>query len=836
MFNQTLYPSLLSKGCLICKPYLLILTFILTACCLWGQATISGKIVDKNDTPLVGASVIIKGTDAGTATDQGGYFTIDNAPVGSHSLQISYVGYEDQIIEKQLSNGNNSITAITLTERLISFGAITVKATRANDKTPITYTNIEKEEIERNNLGQDVPYLLRWSPSAVVTSDAGTGIGYTGIRIRGTDPSRINVTINGVPLNDSESQGVFWVDLPDFVSTTDNIQIQRGVGTSTNGPAAFGATINLNTSVLHTKPYGQISGSVGSFNTRKANIAFGSGLLNNHFTFDGRISRIDSDGYIDRATADLESYYLSGAYIKKNSSLRLNVFSGHEVTYQAWNGVPAQFIDDEDLRTFNSAGIDRPGSPHDNEVDDYQQNHYQLMYNNQINRNVDLSLIGNYTRGKGFFELYKGDADFGRYQLPSLTIGDETINSSDLIERRWLDNDFYFGSAALNFLSDDQQWQVSLGTGYSLYKGDHFGEVIWARNASTTELNHRYYDNEGIKNDFNIFGKTTYQLTSSLNGFLDLQYRRVDYEFEGFNNDGTAINQTVDFNFFNPKVGLSYIPNASTTVYAYFGVANKEPNRSDFTDTSPDSRPTHETLYDTEIGVKKSWNRAALEANMYFMSYDNQLVLTGQINDVGEYTRVNVPDSYRLGVELVGGLQLTNRFDVNASVTLSDNKIASFTEFIDSWDTGLQETIQHGETDLAFSPNAIVNTDIQYALLSNKRQQLDISLLSKYVGKQFIDNTSNDNTALDAYFFSDIRLGYTIQTKFLKEIGLTLLVRNIFDAQFSTNAWTYRYISEGYDGRADDPHTRLEQGATYNLTGFYPQAGRNFLLGLTLKF
>jgi len=812
------------------------LLLLLFSAISFGQATISGKIVDSENRPLTGATVLLQGTNIGAATNEDGAFSIEDAPIGKYPLLISYVGYKDQIIEREFVAGENILTLFTLVEKTISFSAITVKATRAGDNAPITYSNLEKEEIERNNLGQDVPYLLRWTPSTVVTSDAGTGIGYTGIRIRGTDPSRINVTINGVPLNDSESQGVFWVDLPDFASTTDNIQIQRGVGTSTNGPAAFGATINLNTSTLNTEAYGQLSGSIGSFNTRKANISFGSGLINDHFTFDGRISRIDSDGFINRANADLESYYLSGAYVNDKSSLRFNVFSGHEVTYQAWNGVPAQYIDDDNLRTYNSAGIDRPGSPHDNEVDDYQQNHYQLLYNNQISRNVDLSLVGNYTLGQGFFELYKGGADFEKYKLDPIEMGDETITSSDLIERRWLDNDFYFGSAALNFSSDDQQLQLSVGTGYSLYKGDHFGEVIWARTASSSELKHRYYENEGIKNDFNIFGKATYQLAPTLIGFLDLQYRKVDYEFEGFNNDGNAVTQTADFNFFNPKIGLSYVPNPSTTIYGYFGVANKEPNRSDFTDTSPNSRPVHETLYDTEFGVKKAWKNAAIEANAYYMAYDNQLVLTGQINDVGEYTRVNVPESYRLGVELVGGVNVTKNFDVNASVTLSDNKIKSFNEFVDNWDTWGQETIQHEDTDLAFSPNAIVNTDLRYEFFPTGKQQFNISLLSKYVGKQFIDNTSNDNTALDSYFFSDLRLGYAIKTNFVKEIGFTFLVRNIFDAKFSTNAWTYRYISEGYDGRPDDPHTRLEQGNTYNLTGFYPQAGRNFLLGMSIKF
>lgn len=805
------------------------------------QSEISGKITGTDGTPLVGATIQLLEIKQGTATDFEGNYKIANIPLGGYTLLISYVGYETIRTSTNATGNGAKVVNFTLKEAPVAFDQIIVKSTRATEKLPITYTNLEKEQIEANNLGQDVPFLLKWTPSTVVNSDAGTGIGYTGLRIRGIDPSRINVTINGIPLNDAESQGVFWVDLPDFASSTDNIQIQRGVGTSTNGPAAFGASINLNTSVLNREAYGRVSATVGSFNTRKGNIAFGTGLLGDKFTLDGRLSTIDSDGYIDRASVDLSSYYLSGAYIGRKSSLRFNVFSGHEITYQAWNGVPAQFIDnpevDESLRTYNSAGTDRPGSPHDNEVDDYQQNHYQVLFNNQLNRNWDLSFTGNYTRGMGFFELYKGDASFERYNLQPLTIGGETVNSSDLIERRWLDNDFYFGSVAANYGSDDQKLNVNLGSAFSIYKGDHFGEVIWARFASNTEQGHRYYENDATKSDFNIFTKASYALADKLTGFADLQYRNVNYEFEGFDNNGTNVSHTVDFNFFNPKVGLTYESNESTSFYAYFGVGNKEPNRSDFTDTSPSSRPTHETVYDTEIGFKKQWKKAAIETNLYFMDYNNQLVLTGQINDVGEYARINIKDSYRVGLEIVGGLQLTKQLNLDASLTLSDNKIKSFSEYIDSWDTGIQEVVEHGKTDLAFSPGTIFNAGLNFnALPANKTQDLTFGISTKFVGKQFIDNTSNENTSLPSYSYTDFRLAYKIKTAFVNEIALTLLVRNIFDAKYISSAWTYRYISEGYDGRPDDPSTRLEQGSTYNLTGYYPQAGRNFLLGVSLSF
>ena len=470
-------------------------------------------------------------------------------------------------------------------------------------------------------------------------------------------------------------------------------------------------------------------------------------------------------------------------------------------------------------------------------MDDYQQDHYQVLWNNQLNRNWDLSFAGNYTRGRGFFELYQGGASFARYQIEPLTIGGETIESSDLIERRWLDNDFYFGSAAANYGSDNKKLNVNLGSAFSVYNGDHFGEVIWARFSSSTEQDDRYYENDAQKTDFNIFSKASYQLAKKLTGFVDLQYRRVDYEFEGFDNTGNVITQNVDFNFFNPKLGLTYELNPQTSIYVYTGIGNKEPNRSDFVDTSPSSRPEHETVIDTEVGFKKTWQKGAIEANLYYLNYDNQLILTGQINDVGEYARINAEDSFRAGLELVAGYQLTKQFDISSSLTLSRNRIRSFNEFIDSWDTGEQVEVEHGDTDLALSPNVLFNAYVNFdALPAAKNHDLTFGLGTKFVGDQFIDNTSNQNTSLPSYSFTDFKITYKVKTSFAKEIALKLLVRNIFDAQYISSAWTYRYISEFYDGRPDDPSTRLEQGSTYNLTGYYPQAGRNFLLGLTLGF
>ena len=805
---------------------------------LHAQSSMFGTITNVDGEPIIGAHVMLSQSKKGALTNELGKYRIENVETGDYQITVSHVSYRTlKRAVKVTSEVEGYLLNIQLIEEAVEIDQLVVKATRAGEKTPITYSNLDKETIEKNNLGQDVPYLLRWTPSAIVTSDAGTGIGYTGIRIRGTDPTRINVTINGIPLNDAESQGVFWVDLPDFASSTEDIQIQRGVGTSTNGAGAFGASINLNSNKLNHKAYGSLAGSIGSFNTLKGNATFGTGLIDEKFTFDGRISKITSDGFIDRATADLTSFYLSGAYLGKRNSLKFNVFSGHEITYQAWNGVPAQYVNDEKLRTFNTAGTEKEGKPHPDEVDNYRQTHYQLLFNQVINRNWNLNLAGHYTKGSGYFEQYKADESFSDYNLENVILGDSTITETNLIRRRWLDNDFYGLTYALNYSNDSRKLEAVIGGAWSNYEGKHFGEVIWAEYFSNGELGHRYYDNDAEKMDFNIFGKINYQLTNTLNGYLDLQFRQVNYKFLGIDQEGKNVQQKDNLSFFNPKIGVFYDFKENIKFYGSFAVGNREPNRNDYTESTPENRPKHETLYNTEIGYQQNWSKAALGVNFYHMLYKNQLALTGELNDVGAAKRVNIPDSYRIGVEIVGGAEISKGLELNTTATFSANKIKEFTEFIDNWDTGIQRQVVHKNTDLALSPNILASAELSYDIFKEDSQKsLTFALLGKYVGKQFIDNTSNENTVLDPYFFSDFRINFKIKTKAINEIGITLLVNNVFGSKFSTNAWTYRYISEFYDGRPDDPYTRYEGDGVYNLTGFYPQAGINYLLGVNFAF
>ncbi|MFT5764975.1 MAG: iron complex outermembrane receptor protein, partial [Saprospiraceae bacterium] len=770
------------------KNLIVVVAWMLLAGICIGQTSMAGRVLDVDGKPIVGANVVILKTNKGTMTNEEGRYEIKNVAKGIYTTRISHVSYRTLIRKIDISDEvQRYLLNVQLIEIPLELDALTIKATRAGDKTPMTYTNLNKGDIEESNLGQDVPYLLRWTPSTVVTSDAGTGIGYTGIRIRGTAPSSINVTVNGIPMNDSESQGVFWVDLPDFVSSTNDIQIQRGVGTSTNGAGAFGASINLNSNKLNSKAYGSMSGSLGSFNTWKSNASFGTGLIDERFAFDGRISKIQSDGYIDRGSADLESFYLSGAYLGKKNSLRFNVFSGHEVTYQAWNGVPAQYIDDDVLRRTNTAGTEKSGAPYDREVDDYEQTHYQAFYINQINRNLSFNIGLHYTKGKGYFEQYKAKQKLTDYGIPDILVqeffflpgidpafienfldnedisvdqsitvnqmGDSLIRATysftetDLIRRRWLDNDFYGTTFSLDYTSDSRKLAFIFGGAWNQYDGRHFGEVIWAKYAGDSEIRDTYYDNEATKKDFNLFGKVNYQLTNALNGFLDLQFRQVDYTLNGLDNNRTSIDLSDQLNFFNPKAGLIYDLDEKTRFYASFAVANREPNRSDYTEANAGTLPEHETLYDTEIGYQQRFEKAAFSANVYHMLYKNQLALTGQINDVGEAIRTNIEDSYRLGLELTGAIELTKGMDLNIAATFSQNKISEFTEYRDNWDTGGQDEILHTDSDLAFSPNVITSGELEYDFLNNKNDKsLKVALLGKYVGKQYIDNTSNENT------------------------------------------------------------------------------------------
>jgi iron complex outermembrane receptor protein len=692
---------------------------------------------------------------------------------------------------------------------------VLVEATRVDESIPVTFSNLDKEEIQKRNLGQDVPYLLNLTPSTVVTSDAGAGIGYTGIRIRGVDPSRINVTINGIPVNDAESHGVFWVDLPDIASSIENIQVQRGVGTSTNGAGAFGSSINLQTSSNSLDPYTEINTGIGSFNTRKANIQLGSGLMKNGWSFEGRLSKIMSDGYIDRAESDLNSFYLSGSKRGERSLLKADIFSGKEITYQSWYGVEESVLESGN-RTFNEAGTEKSGSPYQNQVDNYRQDYYQLHYSYRLQDNWSLNASLHYTKGEGYYEEYKADEDLSDYGISPQNFGDPT--QTDLIRRRWLDNDFY-GMVFSSKYTHSQDWNVTFGGGLNRYEGAHFGEVIWARFAGDSEFEERYYDNDAVKTDFNVYGKAQYFFNEDLSSYLDMQVRTINYEFDGVdiqNNTVVDVRGSDDIVFLNPKFGLSYLVNEGNRVFASFGVAGKEPTRSEYVESSAASRPDPETLYNVETGYRGDFGQFFVGAYGYAMLYEDQLVVTGQINDVGGVVRQNVPKSSRLGIELEGGVSITSNFSWAANATFSKNKIENYTEFIDDYDNGGQIERNFSDTDIALSPSIIANS-----ILGFSDNGLTTELTTKYVSKQYLDNTQNDARSIDPYLVNDLRISYTFTNlSFVKAITANLMINNLLDEKYETNGYTFGFIAGG------------EQRFNY----YYPQAGRNFLLQVKWEF
>ena len=698
---------------------------------------------------------------------------------------------------------------------------VSVNAIRAKTNTPIAFTNLNKQQIEKSNLGQDLPFLISSTPSVVTTSDAGAGIGYTGFRIRGTDPSRINVTINGIPLNDSESQGVWWVNMPDFASSLENIQIQRGVGTSTNGAAAFGASINLQTIGLNTKAYAITNNSIGSYNTLKNNIEFGSGLIDNKFTFDARLSRISSDGYIDRATSDLKSLYVQGTYFDDNSTLKGIIFSGNERTYQAWNGVPLIYLDSN--RTFNSY-------TYENEVDNYAQTHYQLHYSKNLNQKTILNIAGHFTHGEGYYEQEKLDQALLDYNLSNIILTNDTITSTDLIRRKWLNNDF--GGITFSVKHVKENLNLIFGGAANKYSGQHYGNIIWAEYASNGNYNHEYYRNIATKFDNNIYLKSNYKASNNTSVFLDLQLRSLNYEFNGSDISGDIDRQEVNLEFFNPKFGLSHYLNKNQLFYASYAVANKEPNRADYVESSPNSRPVHETLFDTEIGYKYQDKWLMFNLNFYYMDYDNQLIKTGEINDVGYFTSKNVKNSFRKGAEIESSYILNNKLSLSGNLTISENKLDTLVQYVDNWDTGDQNQVVHENTDLAFSPNLTWAANINYKYNKNTNFLLN----TKYVGDQYIDNTSSEKRMLESYMISNFQIDYHFKSSIFTKAKISFLVNNLFDIEYVNNAWIYRYISDSSDPREYDDYTTQGDGNIYDMAGYFPQATRNYLLGLTLGF
>ena len=701
----------------------------------------------------------------------------------------------------------NAIFSQEVKDSFYSLTPVEVRAIRAGENAPFTKTNISKKEITKTNLGQDIPFLLNQTPSVVINSDAGNGVGYTGIRIRGSDAARINVTLNGIPYNDAESQGTFFVDLPDFSSSTGSIQIQRGVGTSSNGAGAFGGNINISTNEVVKDSYAEINNSFGSFNTWKHTIKAGTGLVNG-FTTDVRLSKISSDGFIDRASSDLKSFYFSTAYVKEKTSVRVNVFSGKEKTYQAWYG-----ISEADLlagnRTVNSAGTERPGVPYDNEIDDYTQTHYQLFFSQRLNSKLNFNTAFFLTKGKGFYEQYKTDQKYSKYGMPDAPGFPTAITRSDMVRQLWLDNNFYGNIFSLQL--KNKQTEAVLGGGLTRYNGQHFGKIIWAAKGLTSLDN--WYDLSSDKNDFNIYLKQQTKVAGNWNLFFDLQYRHVKYSTDGFRDNPTlSINK--NFNFFNPKAGVSYLKNG-LKAYASYSVANKEPNRDDF-EAGALQQPLPERLHDIEAGIEKQTSNYNWAATVYFMNYKNQLVLDGKINDVGAYTRTNIPNSYRTGIEMQGGIKFNSWMNAAANISLSENKVKNFTEYIDDYDNGGQKTNNYSSATIAYSPSVVGGATINFIPVKNG----ELSLLSKYVGKQYLDNTNNDARSLNAYFVQDVRAIYTIKNKGLKEINIIAQLNNVFGKKYEPNGYSYSYIVGG---------------ETITENYYFPMAGRNFMFGLNIS-
>ena len=687
---------------------------------------------------------------------------------------------------------------------------VEVQAIRAADKAPFAKTDLTKKEMGKINLGQDLPFLLDQTPSVVINSDAGNGVGYTGIRIRGTDASRINVTLNGIPYNDAESQGTFFVDLPDIASSANSIQVQRGIGTSSNGAGAFGGTINLFTNEVNKEFYVATNNSYGSFNTHKNNIQFGSGMIGKHFTIDGRLSSIRSHGYIDRAKSDLKSFYVSSAYVNEKNSLRLNIFSGKEKTYQAWNGVAENLFATD--RTYNPSGTEKPGQPYDNETDNYTQTHYQLFYNHKFNNYWKGNLAVFLTRGKGYYEQYKANKKLADYNLPNYFDGTNTIKRTDLVRRLWLDNYLYGTIFSLQY--QKEQTQFIFGGGYNAYDGKHYGEIIWAKVQAAVPLNYHWYDLTAYKKDLSLYSKWTQQWSQSWQSFVDVQVRNIKYTIHGFR-DNPALEINENYTFLNPKLGITYTNNG-WQAYASYALAGKEPNRDDF-EAGNTQLPKAEGLNDLELGIEKKKANYSFGANIYYMHYHNQLVLTGKINDVGAYTRTNIPTSYRTGIELQGKTKITNWVNVAANISFSENKIKDFTEYIDDYDNGGQQTKFYPKTDISFSPSVIAGASINFIPVKNG----EISFISKYIGRQYLDNTSQKSRSLNPYYLQDIRLTYLLEKKTFKETNIILQLNNVFNKKYEPNGYSFSYI---YGGSL----------ATENY--YFPMAGFNFMLGVNLKF
>ena len=771
---------------------------------------VSGTVTDNQGEVLTGVNVYEKGTANGAVTDFDGIYSIQLSE-GTHYLIFHY----GKNYEVELFVDGDRTFDYSIEGKRHSLDEVLVRAVRAADDAPVTHSNLDKEDLENRNLGQDIPIMLNYLPSVVSTTDAGAGVGYTSIRVRGSDATRINVTLNGIPYNDSESQGTFWVNMPDFTSSIQSLQLQRGVGTSSNGSGAFGASLNMLTDDVSAKAYGEIGNSVGSFNTHKHNVKFSTGLLSDHFELAGRLSTIKSDGYIDRASSDLKSYFLHGAFKNKNTLIKVLTFGGTQETYQAWNGLedPEKLEND---RTFNSAGMytDKNGEIqfYENEVDNYKQDHYQMLWSQRFNNYWSSNVSVNYTRGMGYFEQYKEDQKFSTYGLSPIGIGGDTINRTDLIRRRYLDNHFYAANADVTYRKDNLE--VSAGAFYSYYTGGHYGEILWARYASDSEIGDRYYDGDADKSEFTVFSKATYILDDSWSLFGDLQGRFINYKTSGITSDLIEMVMDEDYSFFNPKAGVTYKLNPSNQFYFSYGKAHREPSRTDFRENIT----TAEKLDDFELGWRFASEKVKISTNLYYMDYKDQLVLSGEMSDTGAPLRTSSGKSYRLGLEIDAEVQLMPTLKIRPNIALSSNKNVDFVTSIDG------ELKNLGKTPISFSPSVIAGNMLEYTPVKN----FQISLLSKFVGEQYMGNTNSEASKLDSYFINDVNIAYRLDNlPVVKEIVFSALINNIFNVEYISNGFYYTY---------DDDYSNPGTVTTIEGAGYFPQATINFLLGATIKF
>lgn len=784
--------------------------------------SLSGKVVNQNQEPLFGASILIKETNQGNSSDSSGKFRFI-LQEGTYTLLISFIGY--QTVSETIVLSKNKEVMIQLFKEDTMLEEILVKSVRAKSKDPFTHSNLTKAELSKRNLGQDIATQINFLPNVVTTSDAGAGIGYTGFRVRGTANQGINVTINGIPYNDAESATSFFVNLQDFTSSVENLQLQRGVGTSTNGPGAFGASLNILTDAISKESYASISNSFGSFNTSRQNIKFSTGLLNNHFEISGRMSKIKSDGYIDRAFSDLKSYFIQATYQNKNTLIKLINFAGAEVTYQSWFGVDA--VTAATNPTFNPAGqrFDDAGNPdgfHPNQVDDYKQDHFQFHWNQKYNDNWTSSFSLNYTYGRGFFEeyiddwysknvLFDGESSLGFYGLSNINIGGTTVLSSDIIRRRWLENDYYVATGNVNYKNEN--WDIISGFFASNYVGDHFGEVIWARFASNSEIGQRYYNGVGEKSEFSFFTKADYKLNDALGFYLDLQGRFINYKTKGQNSTTLPFIVNQNFDFFNPKFGVSYLLNGKNQFYLSFARAYREPNRTDF----ENGNPKPERLDDFEFGWRHKSKNLELNVTSFYMNYKDQLVLTGALDNVGAPIRANSGSSFRLGLEADATIKLSKSVLLAPNISVSQNQNR---DFIFQRDGIIQNL---GNTEISFSPSLVAANTIAYQPSKN----FYVGFLSKYVGNQFLGNIESPISKLNSFFINDFNIVYTVENiNFLKGIDFSLLINNVFNQKFISNGYFFTY---------DDDFSNPGNITTIEGAGFYPQAGINFLAGITFR-